>query len=380
VATGRSSPTRVLVNALSAKLGGGQTYLINLFDCLPDDASLEIFVLAPNSLKISTNRKNIRRIQLNSIGENPFIRAVWERIYLPKFVRKLKADVLFCPGGIIGATVPSGCKSVTMFRNMIPFDQVQRLKYPLGYMRMRNWLLARLMTRSMAKADYVICISEFARRVAEENVAGLSGKTVVIPHGINPIFRVQQHSRPEWLPPADYILYVSILDVYKAQLEVVRAFALVKRKRRTSEKLILTGPERPYYAQKVRDEIESLGLQNDVVVTGPVSYETLPSLYRNALINIFASECENCPNIMLEALASGRPLVASCRPPMPEFGGDAAIYFDPSSPQDLADKLLSIIDDPVRLTELSDKAKQRSLRYDWVRAAQATWSVIQKAA
>ena len=372
----RSRPTRVLLNGLSARLGGGQTYLTNLLAGLPDDASLEIFVLAPESLNIPTNRENIRKIRSNVLVDNPFTRAVWERIWLPKLMRECQADVLFCPGGIIGAAVPEGCKSVTMFRNMVPFDSKQRRKYPLGYMRVRNWLLVRVMARSMAKADRVICISEFARRVIEEKVPRVRGKTVVIPHGINSIFRRDGQPRPEWLPGGEYILYVSLLDVYKAQLEVVRAFALLKTRRPTTEKLILAGPASSNYSQRVREEIARLRLENDVLLTGAVPHEVLPALYRNAVINIFASECENCPNIMLEALASGRPLLASCRPPMPEFGGDAAIYFDPSSPDELADKLLAIIDDPERLSEMSRRAKQRSLLYDWPKAAQSTWEFI----
>ena len=263
-----------------------------------------------------------------------------------------------------------------MFRNMIPFDLTQTRKYPLGYMRVRNWLLKRIMVRSMTKADRVICVSEFARQVIVGIAPRLKANTTVIPHGINPQFRCNRLPRPEWLPAEDYILYVSILDVYKAQLEVIRAYALLKQHRRTKEKLILAGPERQPYAQKVRNEIFRLGLERDVLLAGPVEQDQLPTLYQNALINIFASECENCPNIMLEAMASGRPLLASNRPPMPEFGGEAPIYFDPSAPEELANKLLSVIDDPVRMAELSDKAAQRSLLYDWDRAGRATWDLI----
>jgi len=111
---------------------------------------------------------------------------------------------------------------------------------------------------------------------------------------------------------------------------------------------------------------------------GPVDHHELPALYQNALINIFASECENCPNTMLEAMASGRPLLASNRPPMPEFGQDAAVYFDPSSPQELADILISIIDDPARLRELSTKVRERSQRYDWAKTAESTWTVFEQ--
>jgi glycosyltransferase involved in cell wall biosynthesis len=65
---------------------------------------------------------------------------------------------------------------------------------------------------------------------------------------------------------------------------------------------------------------------------------------------------------------------------MPEFGGDAAVYFDPSSPQELAEKLEFIIDDPARMAELSGKALERSLLYDGSRAAQRTWELIQDCA
>jgi glycosyltransferase involved in cell wall biosynthesis len=371
---------RIVVNALSARQGGGQTYVMNLLESFPERSASQIFILAPDSLSLPLSKKRVTKIQVTWPVENPFMRAIWEWLCLPKLLKQLDADVLFCPGGIIGGRIPEGCKTVTTFQNMIPFSLMQRQRYGLGYMRVRNWLLERALSRSMAKADRVICISEFARRVIEQKVSGLPGKTIVIPHGINPIFRENHQPRPAWLPAGDYVLYVSILDVYKAQLEVVRAFALLKARRPTSEKLVLTGPERSRYARKVRDEIERLGLQDDVVLTGPVPHEALPSLYRHALINIFASECENCPNIMLEALASGRPLLASCREPMPEFGGDGAIYFDPSSPDELAVKLVSVIDDPDRLREMSYRARERSLLYDWEQTARTTWDLIQKCA
>jgi glycosyltransferase involved in cell wall biosynthesis len=369
---------RIVMNALSARQGGGQTYVSNLLESLPEQLDTEVFVLAPDSLPLPRGKSNLQRIPVTWLVENPYVRAVWEKLCLAPLLKRLGADVLFCPGGIVGTRVPAGCKTVTMFRNMIPFSPQQRRRYGASTMRIRNWLLERAMTRSMAEADCVIFISEFARRVVENRVPRLPGKTVVIPHGVNPVFRNNQEPRPQWAPAENYILYVSILDVYKAQLEVVRAFALLKARRPTTEKLILAGPDRSPYGRAVQDEINRLGLRNDVLLTGPVAHDALPSLYRNALINIFASECENCPNIMLEALASGRPLMASSREPMPEFGGDAAVYFDPCSPQELAEKLATIIDDPVRLTELSRKALQRSLLYDGSKAAQRTWELIQE--
>jgi glycosyltransferase involved in cell wall biosynthesis len=366
---------RILLNALSARQGGGQTYVSNLLNFLPEQSSSEIFVLAPDSLLLPTGRNNIRRISVNWPVENPFVRAAWERICLPRLARQVNADVLFCPGGTIGG-MSHGCKSVTTFQNMIPFDLDVRRQYPLGYARLRNWILNRVMRNSMARADLVIFISEYARDLISEQIPNLPGKSVVIPHGVDSRFLAIQNSRPAWLPSGDYILYVSVLDYYKAQIEVVRAYALLRQKRSTTEKLILVGPELPGYGRIVREEIERLNLKDDVLLAGAIPQAELPFLYQHARINIFASECENCPYILLEALSAGCPSLVSNRPPMPEFAGDAVIYFDPSAPEDLAIQLASLLDDEARLRDLGGRAKIRSLRYDSTTAMSSTWNAI----
>ena len=370
---------RIFINALSARLGGGQTYLFNLLEYLPEEVNDEIFVLAPPSFKLPSGRANIKRVHIKWPTENPFLRAAWEKFCMPGLLRELSADVLFCPGGIIGARAPHGCRTVTMFRNMIPFDPVQRSRYRPGYMRIRNWLLEKILLQSMIAADLVIFISEFAKQVIEKRAPGLIKHSVVIPHGISPQFRVAGMTdlpRPDWLPRQNYLLYVSTLDVYKSQIEVVCGFALLKQSRKTSEKLVLAGPENPDYGRKVRAEVARLQLQNDVIVAGPVPYHELPSVYGHALINIFASQSENCPNILLEALAAGRPVLSSDFPPMPEFGGNAVVYFDPGSPRDLAEKLASVIDNQEYMKMLSDKARERAAIYDWKNSAIATWNAI----
>ncbi len=367
---------RVLINALSARQGGGQTYVTRVLEALPSEMPIEVFVLAPDSLKLPKQDSNIHRIRVSWPVENPFLRAIWEKLCLPKLLVRLKVDVLFCPGGVIGCRVPRNCKSIMTFQNMLPFDAVQRRRYPLGYMRVRNWLLKRTMLRSATKADRIICNSQFGRQVIETHAPGVVGKTTVITNGIAASFREPQWPRADWLPRQNYILYVSILDVYKAQIEVLRAFSLVKMWRDTKEKLVLAGPQSRYYIKKMRDEIRRLGLEQDVLLPGAVPYAQIPALYQNALINIFASECENCPNVLLEALASGRPLLASNRAPMPELGGNAPIYFDPAVPEDLAAKLYGVIDDEVRLQELSAKAKLQSQLYDWGKSGRATWRVV----
>jgi len=384
VSSKKQQTTRILINALSARQGGGQTYLINLLERFPADLLAEVYVLAPESLALPPNGSSIKRISVEWPVENPFGRAVWEKLHLAKLASRLGADVLFCPGGIVGTCPPLGCKSVTMFRNMIPFNSTVRRKYRPGYMKFRNFLLRKSLLESMAHADLVIFLSDYARGVIEREVRGQLRNAVTIPHGVAPVFRDKARTNPaasyvnQW--PGGYFLYASTLDYYKAQLQVVQAYALLKQKRPTPEKLVLAGPEYPAYGRLVREEIGKLALENDVVITGALSHSAMPAMYRNAVLNIFASECENCPNILIEALASGRPVFSSSYPPMPEFAGEAAVYFDPKSPRDLAEKLAAVLADQARMKDLAEKAQKQSQHYDWDISAHKTWRLIHQLA
>ena len=80
--------------------------------------------------------------------------------------------------------------------------------------------------------------------------------------------------------------------------------------------------------------------------------------------------------ILLEALASGRPLVASSYQPMPEFGLDFVEYFNPSKPDELADLIENIIDNKELSDRLSKKSLERSRDFDWSVSAIKTWTAI----
>ena len=373
----QGKPLTVLIDALSARQGGGQTYLANLLDHLPADPPSTIYVLAPDTLQLPGDNPRIRRVPARRSLQNPFARAVWQRLQMPPLLSRLKADILFCPGGIIGSRVPRGCKTVTMFRNMIPFSETHAWRYRPGYMRIRNSLLRRAFLHSMLRADLVIFLSNHGKATIETHLGTRLQNCVTIPHGLARRFRDSSISLSAAFrtirPAGAYLLYASTLDYYKAQVEVVRAYALLKDRRITKEKLLLVGPEYPEYGKLVRREIADLGLCDSVFLTGAVPHSEMPGLYRNAVINIFASECENCPNILIEALASGRPVLSSHHPPMPEFGGDGALYFDPRSPSDLAEKLATVLGNPLRMKELAARAEKRSRLYDWESCAQKTW-------
>lgn len=366
---------KILINASSAKLGGGQTYLKNLLRHLPKEIELSILVLAPNDLDLPMDPR-ITRISTLWPTRNPILRTLWEKVMLPVLVRRQAIDILFCPGGVVSTKTVGDCKTVTMFRNMIPFDPAVRERIPIGLQRVRNWILERVMLKSLTNADLSIFISNYARGLIEQRAT--IKNPVTIPHGLSPEFRTHSQvlARPTWLPNESYVLYVSRFDVYKHHMEVVKAYAQLSADLRHAHPLILIGEADTESAAMVRDFIATNGLGDVIRIVGAVKYADLPAVYRHAHVILFASSCENCPNILLEALGAGRPVLSSNVMPMPEFGGAAVEYFSPYDPDDIAGTLERVLCDPDLRSRMSAAAAERSGKYDWRVTAESTWLSI----
>lgn len=367
----------IFIDALSALQGGGQTYLINLFKFMPRTTAAEcrVVVLLPHgSEHVLRVNPDIEFVSSAYASRGVFFRLIWSKLFLPRLLRKMNADVLYCPGGFVSVFGP--WKTAVAFRNMLPFSPEERKRYPLGYMRTRLAILRWVQARSFRRADLVIFISLFAKSVIDVVVGSRAGISKVIPHGISDRFRLPV-CKPQGLGlPSQYVCYVSILNVYKAQIEVVKAWHLLRSRRPVEEKLLLVGPSNDQYGTQVATLIEQLGLGNEVRIVGNVTYDDLPGLYQGAVINLFASSCENCPNILLEALSAGRPVLTSDYQPMPEFAADAALYFDPYSPDKLATQLERLLDDPALRERMGQRAAARSAEFRWDDAARSTWLAL----
>ncbi len=111
---------------------------------------------------------------------------------------------------------------------------------------------------------------------------------------------------------------------------------------------------------------------------GAVPYSALTIHYEEADVCVFASSCENMPNILLEGMASGLPIACSRRGPMPEVLGDAGMYFDPESAVDIARALRELIDSPALRTRLAQASFDRAQVYSWTRCASETFDFLAK--
>jgi len=109
---------------------------------------------------------------------------------------------------------------------------------------------------------------------------------------------------------------------------------------------------------------------------GSMPFSALHREYQNADAFIFASSCENLPNILIEAMAAGLPIACSKTGPMPEVLGNAGVYFDPLQPQDIAEAMRTLLNSADLRGRLAAQAKELSRAYSWQRCANDTFKFI----
>jgi glycosyltransferase involved in cell wall biosynthesis len=137
--------------------------------------------------------------------------------------------------------------------------------------------------------------------------------------------------------------------------------------------LELVGPAYPPALQRLNATIERVDPERRWVhYHGAIAFDALHHHYAEADLGLFASSCENMPNILLETMASGLPIGCSNKGPMPEVLGEAGVYFDPEQPEDIACALRKLIESPPLRTELAQASYDRAQQYSWQRCASET--------
>ena len=288
-------------------------------------------------------------------------------------------DVLFSPGG----TVPFLLKIpvVTMSQNMLPFEPKEAVRFGRwSWMRLKMWLLRHAQRRSFRSADGVIFLTRYAQKTISQRVSGLEEKSMIVAHGIDLRFKItprrQRLAADFSLQDPFTVLYVSILMPYKHQIEVAHAIRELRHQGYAIRGKFLGG-DWGEYGNKFRDTLWQLDPESEYLIwPGSAPYASLHQEYCAADAFVFASSCENLPNILIEAMSSGLPIACSERGPMQEVLGSAGIYFDPESSNSIAQALRLLVDNIDLREQLAASAWKASDEYSWDRCANETFSFI----
>ena len=134
------------------------------------------------------------------------------------------------------------------------------------------------------------------------------------------------------------------------------------------------------WGERVQPIINGLGwYAKDVVVTGYVSDEILPLLYRRALAFVYPSLYEGYGLPVLDALTMGAPVITSNISSIPEIAADAAAMVDPTSVEEISNALCRVVEDSELRKRLSADGLSRASQFSWKRCAEETKAVYARA-
>ena len=371
---------RLCIDASNLRAGGGVTHLQELLRrATPGEFGFEQVVVWASAATLSRleDRPWLVKKTDPALERNYLVRALWQRRTLGRLAADDRCDLLYVPGGSFATTFRP---IVTMSRNMLPFEPAELRRFGLSAMGLKMLLLRWTQPISMRRADGTIFLTRYARDTVLRTIGAVAGQVSIIPHGIDERFALS--IKPQQ-PRAGYsnahpfrFVYVSTVDVYKHQIEVAEAVAMLRDEGRPVA-LDLIGPAYAPSLAALRKSLDQLDPDATFIrYLGPVPYASLQVSYASADAAVFASSCENMPNILLEKMAAGLPIACSDRGPMPEMLGEAGLYFDPDSSVSVAACLRRLLDSPELRSRLAKAAQQRAAPYSWDRCARETLSFL----
>ena len=358
-----------MINFIAVTDGGQKTRanaFINLFRKYDTESTL-IILRRKNTLSFCNSITNARIIDVSISNSflRPWFRLLWENINLRFIVNKTQPDIYLSFSHYLPTAISKKIISIIGVTNLAPFtpSALTNEKY---VMRAKMKLLSYSIISSAKKATHIIALSKLCKKTLIDN--GVKNKNITV---INNGAYHANKSNP--VPPlvanaveAKFILYVSSFFPYKNFDVLIKAYSLLPKEVINNFQLVLIGTvQDESYFKELKALVSKLNIDDRVVFIPEVPRGELDYFYKNTALFVFPSLIENCPNILLEALSFGCPVLCSSAKPMPEFGGDAVRYFNPNSMSSLHKALLTTINNRIMLKRMSNMSKKRSKIYSW---------------
>jgi len=369
---------KIGINALyllPGKVGGTEVYIKNLVKWLTIvDWENEYFIFI-NKESIGVFDELIHRVRIVlcpvKATSRP-LRILWEQFILPAQMRRLKIDLLLSAG----MTSPffSSAASVLVIHDLQHINQPQNFAwYYLPFLKAIIYLSAKT-------SDALIAVSGYVKDDVVRHYRILPDRVFVAYNAVDrdKFFRRGKEDvevvRRRYNLPESFIFYPASSLPHKNHKRLLEAFKKVKEEVQDI-KLVLTGT-RDYGYEVIEKSIKEFGLDDDVLFLGWLSHDDVPLIYNAANVLVFPSLHEGFGMPVIEAMASGVPVICSGIPPLKEITDSAAIFVDPFDPRDIARGILSVLTDNKLRERLIEDGLERAGMFTWEKTALSTLSVI----
>jgi glycosyltransferase involved in cell wall biosynthesis len=310
-------------------------------------------------------------------------KTAWERIFLPKEVKKEGVGFFFTP-----------YNSVSHFpllpHVMTVHDAVPKVYQKTYLNNFRKSIYANQTEGALKRASKLITVSEYSKKDLIKYYGVDPSRVVVVKNGVSPDFFPREDRRAllnelEKMGINDpYLFYIGGLEKRKNLELLLRAFQKLTKSYANlleKRKLVIAGEIWEHIDPLVTDVkrlANELGIADRVIFTGKVTEKEKITLFNGADLFVFPSLYEGFGMPVLEAMASGTPVLTSSRSALPELCQEAAEYFNPDREDELIQQLSRLLADHSRRSFLSERGLIRSREFSWEKAARETWDTFRE--
>jgi glycosyltransferase involved in cell wall biosynthesis len=317
---------------------------------------------------------NVRYITYPWSNERRVLRTASEHLYSPLRLPANRIDVF---NTLMAPAINPTWSLVIHLKTMHAFTAPESLTPMARLYRRLNY------PRSVRLANAVIINSESLRSEVKRYLDVEEGKLKLIYEAVDhELFRpgdidLARDQVASFGVTKPFVLFVSSLWPYKNCDGLLRAWALVRDKLAGRQLAIVGAGRDEKYTASLRSLAAELGIADDVVFVGGVRLEETVDFYRAADVFVYPSLNETFGLPILEAMASGCPVVTSDSSAMPETAGGAAVLADPSEPASIARAIAEAAASRDRLVDLGLK---RAAEFTWGATGAATLNVYREVA
>ncbi len=318
-----------------------------------------------NALSLKAAQEN-RFQQISWIPQRLYAKLVAAKIAPPLLVQS--SDWVLFPNFYIWPTLRRTKKAVII-------HDIGYLVYPEFVEEKNRRFLNRVATRSIRKADLIVSNSKFTTSeiVSRTGVPESKIVTLNIPVDQDEFDKKHDKSRghlaQRYNIKKSYIMSLGTLEPRKNLETIVLAYCALPSEIREKYSLVLAGKWgwKVDSLRQLIDEKKAAGY--DIITTGHVDSDDRATLYHNTSYYVISSHYEGFGMPLLEALYCGIPTVSVDIPVLHEVGGDGCLWAK-RDPEDFADKLLSLINNPAEARSIADKGRQRAATFSWDKTAE----------
>ncbi|NCI48409.1 glycosyltransferase family 4 protein [Sediminibacterium roseum] len=319
---------------------------------------------------------NVKPMLVPPAARHPLAFFTWYNLKAPAALRSEKIDVWVQPYGF--------CSLTTKIPQVLVMHDLSFVHFP-KFIPWYHRMYYRAFTKKfLAKAKRIVTVSEFTKNDIIQQYHTSPGKINVV-HGaarenFKPVSWFEREEMKEgFAGGTEYFLFTGGIHPRKNLMNLLKAFSLFKKWQHSNMKLLVAGRlawDYEFFLEKLR----TYKYREDVVLLGYQPEEELARITAGAYALVYPSYFEGFGLPIVEAMQAEVPVITSNTSSMPEIGADAALYADPSKPDEIAKHMQHVYRDEILRTSLIEKGKIRAAEFSWDKAAEELWQNVLAAA